>query len=74
MQKKWTETELLYGRLLLKERHPVLRDYLEREIRIKTGIIRSLEENGSGRAVRRISELKKEVKQAEKGLGYYALQ
>ena len=72
--KKWTETELLYGRLLLKERHPVLRDYLEREIRIKTGIIRSLEENGSGRAVRRISELKKEVEQAEKGLGYYALQ
>ena len=71
---KWTETELLYGRLLLKERHPVLRDYLEREIRIKTGIIRRLEENGSGRAVRRISELKKEVEQAEKGLGYYALQ
>ena len=71
---KWSETELLYGRLLLKERHPVLRDYLEREIRIKSGIIRSLEENGSGRAVRRISELKKEVKQAEKGLGYYALQ
>ena len=72
--KKWTETELLYGRLLLVERHPVLRDYLEREIRIKSGIIRSLEENGSGRAVRRISELKKEVEQAEKGLGYYALQ
>lgn len=71
---KWPETELLYGRLLLEERHPVLRDYLEREIRIKTGIIRSLEENGSGRAVRRISELKKEVEQAEKGLGYYALQ
>lgn len=71
---KWPETELLYGRLLLEERHPVLRDYLEREIRIKTGIIRSLEGNGSGRAVRRISELKKEVEQAEKGLGYYALQ
>ena len=71
---KWSETELLYGRLLLEKRHPVLRAYLEREIRIKTGIIRSLEENGSGRAVRRISELKKEVEQAEKGLGYYALQ
>lgn len=71
---KWTDTELLYGRLLLTERHPVLREYLEREIRIKSGIIRSLEGNETGRAAQRIRELKNELEQAEKGLGYYALQ
>lgn len=71
---KWTDEELLYGRLLLSERHPVLREYLEREIRIKSGIIRSLADSGSDRAGERIRELKKELECAEKGLGYYALQ
>ena len=30
----WDETELRYGRYLLQEKNPVLRQYLEREIRI----------------------------------------
>lgn len=71
---KWSEPELLYGRLLLAERHPVLREYLEREMRIKTDIIKTLEGNDSDRAVQRIRELRNERNCAEKGLGYYALQ
>lgn len=71
---KWSKTEILYGRLLLAERNPVLREYLEREVRIKTGIINGLEKNGSGRAEERIRELRNELDFAEKGLEYYALQ
>lgn len=73
-QEKWLQTELVYGRLLLAEKNPVLREYLEREIRIKTGIVKSLEKNDSGRAEQRIRELSKEIELAQKGLGYYALQ
>lgn len=71
---QWSETELMYGRLLLSGRHPVLREYLERETRIKTGIINSLEGNDSDRAVQRIRELRHELDCAEKGLEYYAVQ
>ena len=70
----WTDAELRYGKLLLEGRHPVLREYLEKELRIKKDIIRNLEKNGSDRACRRAAELKKECKCAEKGLIFYALQ
>lgn len=70
---EWTDTELQYGRLLLMGRHPVLRDYLEREIRIRTAIIDSLKSSDSDRAGQRIRELRAELECAEKGLKYYDL-
>lgn len=70
----WTDIELRYGRILLREHHPVLREYLEKEVCIKAAIIEKLENNKSGRAQKRLGELKKELDYAEKGLNEYALQ
>lgn len=73
-QSRWSDIELRYGRILLNERHPVLREYLEKEVCIKTQIIEKLETNKSGRAQKRVRELRKELAYAEKGLDLYALQ
>ena len=39
----WDETELRYGKLLLEMRHPVLKEYLERESAIRLQILKGLE-------------------------------
>ena len=39
----WNDVQLQYGKLLLEKRHPVLKRYLEREIRIRTDILKSIE-------------------------------
>ena len=69
----WDETELRYGRCLLQEKKPVLRQYLEREIRIKRQILEGLQGQDSTRAVSRMQELEKEIENAEKGMKYYAV-
>ena len=69
----WNDAELYYGKLLLGERNPVLREYLEREIRIRRWILEKLKENPSKKAAARRRELEKELKIAEKGMGYYAV-
>ena len=69
----WDETELRYGRYLLQEKNPVLRQYLEREIRIKRQILEGLQGQDSTRAVSRMQELEKEIENAEKGMKYYAV-
>ena len=69
----WDETELLYGRYLLRGKNPVLREYLEREIHIKQQILKGLEGQDSPRITERKKELLKEVRKAEKGLVYYAV-
>lgn len=70
----WDETELRYGRYLLREKNPVLRQYLEREIRIKRQILGGMDGQDSPRAINRKQELKKEIENAEKGMKYYAVQ
>ena len=69
----WDETELLYGRYLLRDRNPVLRQYLEREIHIKQQILKGIEGQDSPRIAARKQELEKEIRKAEKGLVYYAV-
>ena len=69
----WDETELRYGRYLLRDRNPVLRQYLEREIRIKRQIAESLQGQDSPRTAERKRELEKEIEYAEKGMKYYAV-
>lgn len=69
----WNETELQYGKLLLEEKNPVLRDYLQREIRILTGILERLKDTDSPEARRRIKELEEELKTAGKGMDHYAV-
>ena len=41
--KCWDTVQLKYGKLLLEKQHPVLREYLEREIRIYQSIFRRIE-------------------------------
>lgn len=69
----WNEAELRYGKLLLKNKNPVLREYLEREIRIRSRILDALKDNISEKAAARRQELEKELKIAEKGMEYYAV-
>lgn len=70
----WNETELRYGKLLLEQRHPVLRQYLEREQRIYRQILESLEQQSGERIEARRAELMEELKYIQKGLEYYEVQ
>ena len=69
----WNETELRYGKLQLREKNPVLREYLRREICIRTGILDRLKDRNSPDVQRRIAELEEELKIAEKGMDHYAV-
>nr|WP_294491602.1 class I SAM-dependent methyltransferase [uncultured Mediterraneibacter sp.] len=71
---EWTETEKRYGKLLLCGRNPVLKEYLEREIRIRKRILKELEKENSRRTVQRMRELRDEMEHARKGLEYYVVQ
>lgn len=70
---QWNPTELLYGKLLLKEKNPVLLEYLKAEIRLKKNILEGLRKQNSQRAAVRCRELEEELKEVEKGIEYYAL-
>lgn len=69
----WSDAEVSYGKLLLEGKHPVLKQFLEKEIRIKTEILKNLEGQDSGHARQRMDELKRELSQAQKGMEYYAV-
>ena len=72
-QGQWGDAELRYGKLLLEKKDPVLRCFLERELRIKKEILAGLERKESERIDQRRAELKKEIEYIEKGMEYYAL-
>ncbi len=68
--------ELRYGRMLMKMRHPVLRSFLEKEIRTKREIVQRLEEErelkrANSQMEVRIGELQDEIFCAEKILAVY---
>lgn len=69
----WNDVQLQYGKLLLEKRHPVLKRYLEREIRIRTDILKSIEKKDSQKIQVRKRQLEEELNIAEKGMEYYAL-
>lgn len=71
---QWDRTDLRYGRLLLRKRHPVLEQFLEREIRLRKDLLARLETEETSRAAARRGEIKEELECAEKGMEYYALQ
>ena len=72
-EEEWTETELRYGKLLLAKKHPVLREYLQREIQIRLKILAGLEKTSTEQAERRRRELERELRTARKGMEYYAV-
>ena len=69
----WDAAELQYGKLLLEGKHPVLQEYLQREIRIRTQILDRLKDRDSTDVRRRITELEEELKIAERGMDHYAV-
>lgn len=69
----WTEQELMFGRFLLREKHPVLKEYLERELRIRSEILSQLAGNDeiSGEARKRKKEVEEEKRQITAALKRY---
>ena len=59
---EWTEEEYTFGKLLLERKHPVLRQFLERELRIRTGISEQLAGLRDDRALLRKAEVEKEIR------------
>lgn len=56
----WKDEELEFGKLLLEKKHPVLRQYLERELRNRDQILERLRDESREAAVRRKEEVMEE--------------
>lgn len=69
----WDETEIRYGKLLLEMRHPVLKEFLDRESTLCSRIIEGLEGRAGEVAAKRRGELGEELEYIRKGMGYYAV-
>ncbi|MCI9441838.1 MAG: SAM-dependent methyltransferase [Ruminococcus sp.] len=69
----WDETELRYGKLLLEMKHPVLKEYLDREFAIRQQILKRLEGKTGAAIEKRREELGEELKYIRKGKDYYAV-
>lgn len=67
----WTETELRFGKLLLRKQHPVLHQFLQREERICMQILESFENISGDRIELRKKELEEELLHIREGLEYY---
>lgn len=69
----WTETEIRYGRFLLEKKHPVLKDFLERESMIYQKILKGIEDKSGEKIERRKRELERDLSYTKRGLEYYAV-
>ncbi len=71
-KEEYTVCEYTYGKCLLKQRHPVLKKYLDREMAIKEHVFGQLfKHQNSESAARRMEELKKEIILTQEALKYY---
>lgn len=68
---KWTKEEEMFGKHLLMKKHPVLKKYLERELRIRNEILERLSGVAKGTAEARVQEVKEEKEQIETALKRY---
>ena len=59
---------------LLRRRHPVLRDFLLREERIREDILERLRRAGTPGAVQRQEDVERELARIREALGRYACQ
>ena len=67
----YTEEEAWFGPLLLKERHPVLKEYLQREASIREKILKNLSKAPSVSAKDRLAEVKEEMELINTALKRY---
>ena len=65
-----TDIEWKYGAFLLKERNPVLWDFLKKEAQSLTDVIHSLEQVSGERAKERLSEMKHRFKENQEAQKY----
>ena len=65
--------ELRYGKLLLKKRHPVLKDFLDKEVCTKESILVNLNEQKGAHIEVRKAEIKQELEDAKKALCLFLL-
>lgn len=63
--------ELRYGKLLIREKHPVLKMFLEKEKRIKGQIYERLSKEEGIQIASRRAELEAEIAQIEEAIGIY---
>ena len=68
---KYEEEEFFYGRHLLRNAHPVLKEFLNRELGLKTEIINNVKQKAGDNAKNRIQALEEEVTMIEKILLKY---
>lgn len=67
----WTQEEELFGKYLLDRKHPVLKQYLERELRIRENISEQLREAEGETAQKRRNEVEEEKQQIIAALHRY---
>ena len=65
------EWEYHYGPLLLKNKNPILYEYLKREIRIREDILLGLAGKDGERIKERMTEIEHELEVAKKAMSYY---
>lgn len=70
-QEIWTKTELRYGKFLLESKNPVLRKFLERELRREEELLGALKEAKGARAMQRREEILQEIAYIQDGMAYY---
>ncbi len=62
ISEEYRDIELKYGKMLLESGHPVLKDYIEKELRHTMKLIRNLDSHHSEKTIARIHELEEEMK------------
>lgn len=67
----YSECEYLYGRRLLEKRHPVLKEYLQRELNIRENILDGLWKEEGERVRVRSLEIEEEMRLTRQALRYY---
>lgn len=71
MSEAYTETEFRYGKLLLKNRHPVLRVFLEKEKKIKSQILQKLSIQSGLHVEERMVQLEEDLKWIDEAIFVY---
>lgn len=66
-----TEEELEYGKLLLEMAHPVMEEYLKKELSVNRGVYEKLQAQNTERAKERSAEVLHKIKRAEGLLARY---
>lgn len=60
-----------YGKILLEQREPSMKEYLRRERRLRRQILEDMKHNTTEKARERLEEVLQEMKYIEDGLSYY---